>query len=85
MLDVTSECFKDVQVIYDEEKSNESKKVLKGFIVDIKRNTTNETKKQEMSNVLEENKNEKFTVAMSYDENTKLINKITIVSNKYLE
>ena len=31
------------------------------------------------------NKNEKFTVAMSYDENTKLINKITIVSNKYLE
>lgn len=85
LLDVTSECFKDVQVIYDEEKSNESKKVLKGFIVDIKRNTTNETKKQEMSNVLEENKNEKFTVAMSYDENTKLINKITIVSNKYLE
>ena len=38
-----------------------------------------------MTKELEENKNEKFTIAMSYDENTKLINKITIVSNKYLE
>ena len=85
LLEVTNESLKDVQIIYDEEKSTENKKALKGFILDIKRNTGNETKKQEMTKELEENKNEKFTIAMSYDENTKLINKITIVSNKYLE
>lgn len=85
LLDATNECLKDVQIIYDEEKSKEDKKVLKGFIMDIKRDTGNETKKQEMIKLLEENKKEKFTVAMSYDENTKLINKITIVSNEYLE
>lgn len=85
LLEVTNESLKDVQIIYDEEKSKEDKKVLKGFILDIKRNTGNETKKQEMTKELETNKNEKFTIAMSYDENTKLINKITIVSNKYLE
>ena len=85
LLDVTDETLKDVQIIYDEEKKNNDKKVLKGFILDIKRNTGNETKKQEMIKELDNNKNEKFTVAMSYDENTKLINKITIVSNKYLK
>lgn len=85
LLDVTNETLKDVQIIYDEEKSTETKKVLKGFIMDIKRNTGNETKKQEMLQLLDQNLNEKFTVAMSYDENTKLINKITIVSNKYLQ
>ena len=85
LLEVTNETLKDVQIIYDEEKNDNDKKILKGFILDIKRNTGNETKKQEIIKELESNKNEKFTVAMSYDENTKLINKITIVSNKYLK
>lgn len=85
LLDVTNETLKDAQIIYDEEKSKEDKKVLKGFILDIKRNTGNESRKQEISQLLEQNKNEKFTVAMSYDENTKLINKITVVSNEYIQ
>ena len=84
LLDTTNDSLKNVQIIYDEEKSKEDKKVLKGFILDVKRNTGNETQKQEMLEVLEENKNKQFTIAMSYDENTKLINKITIVSNEYL-
>ena len=54
-------------------------------ILDIKRNTGNESRKQEILQLLEQNKNEKFTVAMSYDENTKLINKITVVSNEYIQ
>lgn len=85
LLEVTNETLKDAQIIYDEEKSTNDRKVLKGFILDIKRNMGNEEKKQEIIKLLDDNKNEKFTVAMSYDENTKLINKITIVSNKYLK
>ena len=35
--------------------------------------------------ILEENGNSKFTIAMSFDESTKLINKITIVSNEFIK
>ena len=71
---------KNIQIKYEEEKN---KKELKGFIIDLKRNTKNEEEIQKMINALDENEKEKFTVAMSYDQDTKLINKITIVSNKY--
>ena len=55
------------------------------MILDIKRKTSNQEKTSEIKEVLEENNNLKFTIAMSFDENTKLINKITIVSNDYIK
>ena len=83
LLDTIQDCFADAQVFY-EEKSNSEKK-LRGMVLDIKRKSSNEEKTDELRKVLDENKNTKFTIAMSFDENTKLINKITIVSNEFLK
>ena len=83
MLEVSKYCFKDVQISYEEQNNN--RKDLRGFTIDIERNTSNTEKIEEITNVLDEFKNEKFTVAMSFDETTKLINKITVVNNEYLE
>ncbi len=82
LLETISGDTKNIQVIFEEKND---KKQLKGFMIDVKRNTGNEKQKQEMLKILEENKNEKFTVAMSYEQETKLINKITIVSNKFIK
>ena len=84
LLEVTNETLENAQIIYDEE-STRTPKPLKAFIINIKREAGNEQQKQELLKVLEENKNEKFTITMTSDENTKLINKITIMSNKYIE
>ena len=84
LLDTIQDCFSDAQIFYDEEK-NSDPKPLKGMILDIKRKTSNQEKTSEIKEVLEENNNLKFTIAMSFDENTKLINKITIVSNDYIK
>lgn len=84
LLEVTNETLENAQIIYDEE-STRTPKPLKAFIINIKRDAGNEQQKQELLKVLEENKNEKFTITMTSDENTKLINKITIMSNKYIE
>lgn len=84
LLDTIQDCFSDAQIFYDEEK-NSDPKPLKGMILDIKRKTSNQEKTSEIKEVLEGNNNLKFTIAMSFDENTKLINKITIVSNDYLK
>lgn len=84
LLDTIQDCFSDAQIFYDEEKDSDPKP-LKGMILDIKRKTSNQEKTSEIKKVLEGNNNLKFTIAMSFDENTKLINKITIVSNDYLE
>ena len=54
-------------------------------MIDLKRNTQNEEERTKMINALDENEKEKFTVAMSYDQDTKLMNKITIVSNKFIK
>ena len=55
------------------------------MMLDIKRKSSNAEKTAEIKKVLEEYKNAKFTIAMAFDENTKLINKITIVSNEFLK
>ena len=73
----------DIQFSYEGE--DEDDKEFKGMIIDVKRNSSNPSKIEEMNKVLDENEGTKFTVAMSYDENTKLINKITVVSNDFLE
>ena len=82
LLETIKEDTKKIKIIFDETKD---KKELKGFMIELKRNTQSEKEKEEMIKVLEEYKNEKFTVAMSYDEETKLINKISIVSNKFIK
>ena len=73
----------DIQFSYEGE--DEDDKEFKGMIIDVKRNSSNPSKIEEMNKVLDENEGTKFTLAMSYDENTKLINKITVVSNDFLE
>ena len=83
LLDTIQDCFADAQVFYEEKSNNEKK--LRGMVLDIKRKSSNEEKTDELRKVLDENKNTKFTIAMSFDENTKLINKITIVSNEFLK
>ena len=55
------------------------------MILDIKRKSSNTEKTAEIKKILEENGNSKFTIAMSFDESTKLINKITIVSNEFIK
>lgn len=83
LLDTIQDCFEDAQIFY-EEKDGSSKK-LRGMMLDIKRKSSNTEKTAEIKKVLEEYKNAKFTIAMAFDENTKLINKITIVSNEFLK
>ena len=83
LLDTIQDCFEDAQIFY-EEKDGSSKK-LRGMMLDIKRKSSNAEKTAEIKKVLEEYKNAKFTIAMAFDENTKLINKITIVSNEFLK
>ncbi len=73
----------DIQFSYEGE--DEDDKEFKGMIIDVKRNSSNPSKIEEMNKILDENDNSTFTVAMSYDETTKLINKITVVSNDFLE
>ena len=82
-----SETLKDrlVDIQFSYEGEDEDDKEFKGMIIDVKRNSSNPSKIEEMNKVLDENEDTKFTVAMSYDENTKLINKITVVSNDFLE
>lgn len=82
LLETIKNDTKNIQIIYEEVKD---KKELKGFMIDLKRNTQNEEERTKMINALDENEKEKFTVAMSYDQDTKLINKITIVSNKFIK
>lgn len=82
MLETAKDCFNDAQIVFEE---SSSKKSLRGVIMDIKRNTSNPQKIEEIKKALEENGEKKYTVAMAFEENTKLINKITIVSNEFLE
>ena len=46
--------------------------------MEIERNSKNEDDIASITETIEENKNEKFSVTMSYDETTQLINRIFI-------
>ncbi len=84
LLEVTKDCLQDAQITYENE-DNQDKKRMRGIIMNIKRNTSNDEKTEELKKVLEENGDKKYTVAMAFDETTRLINQITIVSNEFLE
>ena len=51
-------------------------KINDEITLDIERGANNTAKKDEVTQVLNENKSKKFNITMSYDEETKLINKI---------
>ncbi len=85
LIDVSKNCLKDAQIMYEDEQ-DENKKRIRGIIMDIKRETANDEKTQELTTALEKEKtNVKYTVAMAFDETTRLINQITIVSNEFLQ
>ena len=62
--------LKDAQI------TNDEKDKLQEITLDIERGANNTAKKDEVTQVLNENKSKKFNITMSYDEETKLINKI---------
>lgn len=62
--------LKDAQI------TNDEKDKLQEITLDIERGANNTEKKDEVTQVLNENKSKKFNITMSYDEDTKLINKI---------
>ena len=84
LLNTIQGCFSDAQIFYEDVQGSSNKK-FKGMILDIKRKSSNTEKTAEIKKILEENGNSKFTIAMSFDESTKLINKITIVSNEFIK
>ncbi len=85
LFEAAADCLEEAQIIYENE-GDASKRTIRGIILDIKRNTPNDEKKQQLVTALtEEKSNEKYTVAMAFDETTRLINQITIVSNEFLE
>lgn len=84
LLNTIQDCFSDAQIFYEDVQGSSNKK-FKGMILDIKRKSSNTEKTAEIKKILEENGNSKFTIAMSFDESTKLINKITIVSNEFIK
>lgn len=59
---------------------NEKDKLVE-ITLEIERSSTNQEKKEEVSKALEENKSQKYNITMSYDEETKLINKIFLKVN----
>lgn len=77
LLETAKTQFEDAEII--QEQLSNSRTELKEIKLKIKRNTQNDEKIEELSKLLDENKNKKFKVTMSYDENTKLINNINIV------
>ena len=56
--------------------TNDDKDKLQEITLEIERGKSNTEKKDEVLAVLDENKSKKFNITMSYDEETKLINRI---------
>ncbi len=82
LVENAKDCIADAQLTF-EDIENSDKKRLRGIIIDIRRNTSNEEKIQEINTaLLEETQNVSYTVSMSSDETTKLINQVTIVANE---
>lgn len=76
LLETVQENLKDAEITNDEDEK------LQQITLQIERNTGNSEKSTEVLTALEENKSKKFNITMSYDENTKLINRIFIKVNE---
>ena len=74
LLETVQSNLQDAEITQEEGK-------LQQITLNIERDTGNSEKNAEILTTLEENKNKKFNVTMSYDENTKLINRIFIKVN----
>ena len=79
LLDTAKTQLEDAEIV--QEQTND-KAELKEIKLKIKRNSNNDEKLAEITTLIEENKNAKFNVTMSYDGNTKLINNVNIVIQK---
>lgn len=77
LLEVAKSNIKDVTIEETQEEKEEDRK-LSQITIEIERNSQNEDAIASITEAIEENKNEKFSVTMSYDENTQLINRIFI-------
>ena len=77
LLEVAKNNIKDANIELTQEEKEEDRK-LSQITLEIERDSQNEEVLAEISDIIEENKNEKFNVTMSYDENTQLINRIFI-------
>lgn len=76
LLETIQANLKDAEITNDEDEK------LQQITLQIERNTGNSEKSTEVLTALEENKSKKFNITMSYDENTKLINRIFIKVNE---
>lgn len=76
LLETVQTNLKDAEITQDEDEK------LQQITLQIERNTGNAEKSTEILTALEENKSKKFNITMSYDENTKLINRIFIKVNE---
>ena len=76
LLETVQANLKDAEITQDEDEK------LQQITLQIERNTGNSEKSTEVLTALEENKSKKFNITMSYDENTKLINRIFIKVNE---
>ena len=76
LLETVQANLKDAEITNDEDEK------LQQITLQIERNTGNSEKSTEVLTALEENKSKKFNITMSYDENTKLINRIFIKVNE---
>ncbi len=77
LLEVAKNNIKDANIELTQEEKEKDRK-LSQITLEIERDSQNEEVLAEISDIIEKNKNEKFNVTMSYDENTKLINRIFI-------
>ena len=83
LLEATKPSLQDAQITY-EDADNPQKKRIRSIIINVKRNTTNDEKANEISTAISQESGSKdYTVAMSFNETTRLINQITIVSNEF--
>lgn len=83
LLEAAKPSLQDAQITY-EDADNPQKKRIRSIIMNVKRNTTNDEKANEISTAIsQESGNKNYTVAMSFNETTRLINQITIVSNEF--
>ena len=77
LLEVAKNNIKDANIELSEAEKEEDRKLTQ-ITIDIERDSNNQEILSEIADVIEKNNGEKFNVTMSYDENTKLINKIFI-------
>ncbi len=81
LIETVKGSMSDAQITYEPIKDSDKTRVA-SILVNVKRNTSNEEKFQELLVALaQEGNSSEYTVTMAFDENTRLINQITIVAN----